>query len=168
MANDYQVNPATPADVPVILQMARGLAEYERMPQAVTASEDDILRTLFEEPRRAEAAIGYVGGEPAGIVVFFHTYSTFVGRPGIYLEDIYVEEPHRGQGLGRILMQYVAQIAVERGCARFEWAVLDWNQPAIGFYEKLGARPQSDWTVYRLAGEQLLQLASNPPVERAP
>ncbi len=168
MATEYRVIPATPADVPVILQMARGLAEYERMPQAVTATEDDIRRTLFAEPRRAEAAIGYSAGVPAGIVVFFHTYSTFLGRPGIYLEDIYVEESHRGRGLGRVLMQYVARIAVERGCARFEWAVLDWNQPAIGFYEKLGARPQSDWTVYRLAGEALEQLAAQAPAERAP
>jgi GNAT superfamily N-acetyltransferase len=168
MATEYRVIPATPADVPVILQMARGLAEYERMPQAVTATEEDIRRTLFAEPRRAEAAIGYFAGEPAGIVVFFHTYSTFLGRPGIYLEDIFVEESHRGRGLGRVLMQYVARIAVERGCARFEWAVLDWNQPAIGFYEKLGAKPQSDWTVYRLAGEALEQLASQGPAERAP
>lgn len=160
MATDHQVIPATPADVPVILRMAQRLAEYERMPAAVTATDDDIRRTLFTEPRRAEAAIGYVGREPAGIVVFFHTYSTFLGRPGIYLEDIYVEEQHRGAGLGRVLMQYVARIAVERGCGRFEWAVLDWNQPAIGFYEKLGAKPQSDWTVYRLDGDALKLLAA--------
>lgn len=162
MATDYRVIPATPADVPLILRMAKRLAEYERMPASVTATEDDIRRTLFEEPRRAEAAIGYAGGEPAGLVVFFHNYSTFLGRPGIYLEDIYVEEGHRGRGLGRVLMQYVARIAVERGCARFEWAVLDWNQPAIGFYEKLGARPQSDWIVYRLTGDALKQLTARP------
>ena len=168
MATDYHVKQATPADVPTILRMARGLAEYERMPAAVTATEEDLHRTLFQEPRRAEAAIGYCDGKPAGIVVYFHTYSTFLGRPGIYLEDIYVDESHRGRGLGRVLMQYVARIAVERGCARFEWAVLDWNSPAIGFYEKLGARPQSDWTVYRLSGEALAQLAAQGPAERTP
>jgi GNAT superfamily N-acetyltransferase len=163
----FRIVPATESDIPILLRMARGLAEYERMPRAVTATEDDLRGTLFREPRRAEAAIGYVGSEPAGIVVYFHNYSTFLGKAGVYLEDIYVDERFRGVGLGRELMQYVARLAVERDCGRFEWAVLDWNKPAIGFYEKLGAKPQSDWTVYRLAGEALTQLASGAPRERA-
>jgi GNAT superfamily N-acetyltransferase len=146
--------------------MARGLAEYERMPAAVTATEADLERTLFEDPRRAEAAIGYCNGAPVGIVVFFHNYSTFLAQPGVYLEDIFVEPAHRGRGFGRALMQYVARIAIERGCARFEWAVLNWNQPAIDFYEKLGAKPQSDWTVYRLGGRDLEQLATSAPPEK--
>jgi GNAT superfamily N-acetyltransferase len=165
MASRLHVAPATAEDVPTILRMARGLADYERMPQAVTATEEDLRRTLFAEPRRAEAAIGYLDGQPAGMVVFFHNYSTFLGRPGIYLEDIFVEPQSRGLGLGQALMQYVARLAVERGCARFEWAVLNWNEPAIGFYEQLGARPQSDWTVYRLTGDALQRLAEGAPPE---
>ncbi len=161
MSTNDCVRPATIDDIPTILRMARGLADYERMSGAVTATEADLRRTLFGEPRRAEAAIGYLDGQPAGIVVFFHNYSTFLGRQGIYLEDIFVDEPFRGQGLGRVLMRYVARVAVERGCARFEWSVLNWNQPAISFYQKLGARPQSDWTVYRLTGEALERLAQS-------
>jgi GNAT superfamily N-acetyltransferase len=153
------VRPAVPADVPLLLEMARGLAVYERLPNAVTATEADLHKHLFGPKPAAEAAIGCVGEVPAGMVVFFNTFSTFVGQPGIYLEDIYVDEPWRGHGLGRVLMQYVAKLSVARGCGRFEWSVLDWNAPAIGFYEKLGARPQADWTMYRLQGEALRQLA---------
>jgi GNAT superfamily N-acetyltransferase len=151
---------ARESDIPLLLDMARGLAAYERMPAAVTASEDDLRASLFGQRPVAEAALAYVGAEPAGMAVFFSTYSTFLGKPGLYLEDIFVEERWRGRGVGRQLMQYLARIAVDRGCARFEWAVLNWNQPAIGFYEKLGAKPQSDWTVYRLSGEPLARLAA--------
>jgi GNAT superfamily N-acetyltransferase len=154
------VRPAIPADVPLLLEMARGLAVYERMPNAVTATEADLHKHLFGASPAAEAAIGYVGDKPAGMVVFYNTFSTFVGQPGIYLEDIYVDEPWRRHGLGRVLMQYVAKLSMTRGCGRFEWSVLDWNAPAIGFYEKLGARPQADWTMYRLQGEALRQLAA--------
>jgi GNAT superfamily N-acetyltransferase len=158
-----RVQPATEQDVPLLLEMARGLAEYERLPNAVTATEADLVKHLFGPRPAAEAAIGYVGDEPAGMVVFYSTFSTFVGQPGIYLEDIYVDESWRGHGLGRVLMQYVAKLSVQRGCGRFEWSVLDWNAPAIGFYEKLGARPQSDWTMYRLQGEALARLAAEAP-----
>lgn len=158
-----RVQAATQQDVPLLLEMARGLAVYERMPKAVTATEADLLKHLFGPRPAAEAAIGYVDDTPAGMVVFYSTFSTFVGQPGIYLEDIYVDEPWRGHGLGRVLMQYVAKLSVARGCGRFEWSVLDWNAPAIGFYEKLGARPQDDWTMYRLQGEALAQLAAEKP-----
>jgi len=155
-----RVQPATEQDVPLILEMARALAAYERMPNAVTATEADLLHCLFGPRPAAEAAIGYVGEEPAGMVVFVKTFSTFVGQPGIYLEDIYVDERWRGHGLGREMLRYVAKLSVARGRGRFEWSVLNWNAPAIGFYEKLGARPQSDWTLYLLQGEALNRLAA--------
>ncbi len=157
-----RVQPATEQDVPLILEMARALAAYERKPNAVTATEADLLHCLFGPRPAAEAAIGYVGEEPAGMVVFVNTFSTFVGQPGIYLEDIYVDERWRGHGLGRELMRYVARLSVARGNGRFEWSVLNWNAPAIDFYEKLGAKPQSDWTLYLLRGEALSRLAAEP------
>ncbi len=138
--------------------MARALAEYEKVAHQVTATEAALRDTLFGPGSIAEAALGYVDEEAAGMVVFFRTYSTFLGQPGIYLEDIFVEDRFRGVGLGKALMAYVARIARQRGCGRLEWSVLDWNEPAIGFYRSLGARPMDEWTVYRLTGEGLAEL----------
>lgn len=159
-----RIRDATPDDVPTILRLIRALAEYEREPGAVVATPELIARHLFGEERRAECVIAEVEGEggpaAAGFALFFHNFSTWLGRPGLYLEDLFVLPEHRGLGIGRALLAHLARIAVERGCGRMEWAVLDWNEPAIGFYRKLGAVPMDEWTVYRLAGEALRRVAS--------
>jgi len=162
-SSDIRIMAATESDVPLILRMVRALADYERMSGAVTASEQDLRERLFGPRPVAEAVLAHAGGEPVGVAVYFQTFSTFVGRPGIYLEDIFVDAPWRGRGVGLALMRHVARVAVERGCARFEWAVLDWNEPAIGFYTSLGAKPHNEWTVYRLSGEALTRLAAKAP-----
>lgn len=149
------IEPATPDDLPLILALIRELAEYEREPHAVEATEELLGESLFGEEPGAEALIARWEGEPVGFAVFFHNFSTWTGRRGLYLEDLYVRPAARGKGVGKALLTKVAGIAAERGCPRFEWAVLDWNEPAIGFYEKLGARAMSDWTVYRLSGDAL-------------
>lgn len=156
-----RISPATPADVPTILALIRELAEYERLSQAVVATEDDVHASLFGERPRAEALLARENGEVAGFALFFHNYSTFVGRPGLYLEDLFVRPQLRGRGIGRALLSELARVALERDCGRMEWSVLDWNVDAIGFYEKLGAKPMTDWTVFRLAGEPLRALASS-------
>ena len=150
-----------PADLGLIVKFIRDLAEYERLAHAVELDEATLERYLFGERRYAETLIAEdaESGAPLGFALYFHNFSTFLGRPGIYLEDLFVEPAHRGVGAGRLLLQRLAQIAVERGCGRLEWSVLDWNQPAIGFYRRLGAEPQDEWTVYRLAGEALRALA---------
>jgi GNAT superfamily N-acetyltransferase len=147
------------ADVPLIAELIRGLAEYERLADEVKMTEDKLERTLFGERRYAETLIAEDDGRPVGFALFFHNYSTFLAQPGIYLEDLFVKPDHRGSGVGRALLEALARTAVERDCGRMEWAVLDWNESAIGFYERLGARPNSDWTVYRLTGEALRALA---------
>lgn len=146
-------------DVPVIAELIRGLARYEKLEQEVTMTEEKLTEALFGERRYAETLIAEVDGAPAGFALFFHNFSTFLAQPGIYLEDLFVEPEHRSVGIGRALLQRLAQIAVDRGCGRLEWAVLDWNKDAIAFYERLGARPNDDWTIYRLAGEGLRALA---------
>jgi GNAT superfamily N-acetyltransferase len=156
----FRVQAATEQDIPLILQMTRALAEFEKVPHQVTASEADIRESLFGANPKAEAVVGYASDEPAGMAVFFHTFSTFLGRSGLYLEDIFVDEKWRGRGLGRELMRYVAKIAVARGCARLEWSVLNWNARAIAFYRQLGATPMDEWTVYRLSGDELARLAA--------
>ncbi|MEX0677509.1 MAG: GNAT family N-acetyltransferase [Pirellulales bacterium] len=156
----FRIEPATERDVPILLHMTRALAEYEKVLDKVTATEASLRDSLFGTRRFAEAAIGYAAAEPAGMAVFFHTYSTFPGRPGLYIEDIFVEPTWRGKGLGRALVAYVAGLAVERGCARLEWSVLDWNEPAIRFYRGLGAKPMDEWTVYRLTADALAGLAA--------
>jgi GNAT superfamily N-acetyltransferase len=153
------IRAARPADTPRILELIRELAVYERLADQVTADEAGIGRALFGEPRWAEALVGEVDGQVVAFALFFHNFSTFLGRPGLYLEDLYVQPVHRGRGLGRRLLAALAGIAVERGCGRMEWAVLDWNAPAIGFYDALGARPMRDWTVFRLTGDRLARLA---------
>ena len=146
-------------DVPVIAELIRGLARYERLETEVSMTEARLEAALFGPRPFAETLLAESEGEAVGFALFFHNFSTFLARPGIYLEDLYVAEAHRGEGIGRLLLARLAAIAVERDCGRLEWAVLDWNKDAIGFYERLGARPNSDWTVYRLAGDALTSLA---------
>ncbi len=164
MTNSLQsphLRPATIDDVPLILQFIRALAEYERMLDDVVATEDMLRETLFGVRPAAEVILCFEGELPAGFALFFHNYSTFRGRPGIYLEDLYVRPEFRGRGYGKLLLATLARLCVERNCARLEWSVLDWNTPSIDFYKSLGAVPMDEWTVYRLTGEQLEQLAKN-------
>ncbi|HMP79832.1 MAG TPA: GNAT family N-acetyltransferase [Pirellulaceae bacterium] len=156
---------AQPTDVDTILTFIRELAEYEKMSDQVVATDQELQGTLFGERPAAEALICEWSGDPVGFAVFFHNYSTFRGRPGLYLEDLYVRPVWRGRGLGRALLQRLALIAVERGCPRMEWSVLDWNQPAIDFYQSLGALPLNDWTVFRLTGESLRRAAQAARVD---
>jgi GNAT superfamily N-acetyltransferase len=159
------IDPATPADVPLILGLIRELAEYERLLHEVRTRPEHLQRHLFGPRPYAEAAIARVDGEPVGFALWFHNYSTFEGRPGLYLEDLFVRPAHRGRGYGGALLRHLARLAVERDCARFEWAVLDWNEPAIRFYRKLGAVPVDDWTVQRVTGDTLRRLAGLPAPE---
>jgi GNAT superfamily N-acetyltransferase len=151
---------ATAADVPQILAFIRALADYERLLDRVVATEAGLRAALFGPRPYAEVVLAEDAGRPIGFALFFHTFSTFLGQPGIYLEDLFVVPEARGRGVGRALLGYLAALAVERGCGRVEWAVLDWNAPAIGFYERLGAVPNSEWTVYRLTGAPLATLAA--------
>ena len=151
---------ATERDVPIILQMIRELAEYERMSDEVVATEQRLRESLFGARPDAEVIIAYAGSEPAGFALFFHNYSTFLGRRGLYLEDLFVKPAFRGRGIGKRLLVELARIAVERGCGRFEWTVLDWNQPAIGFYKSLGAQSMDAWKIFRVAGDALTRLAN--------
>jgi GNAT superfamily N-acetyltransferase len=150
---------ATHEDVPLILGFIRDLAEYERLLDQVVADEAMIAANLFGERPQAEVVIAEHDGQPAGFALFFHNFSTFRGRRGLYLEDLFVRPECRGFGIGKALLSHLARLAVERGCARFEWSVLDWNAPAIGFYQSLGARLLDDWRVCRLDGDALAQLA---------
>ena len=156
---DFQIRPACVEDVPVILQLIRDLATYERAPNDVTATEEQLHKVLFGEPRAAEVLIGFEGDEPVGFAVYFYNFSTWLGRPGLYLEDLFVKPEKRGAGYGRALLVRLAQIARKRGCGRMEWAVLDWNEPAIQFYRKLGATPMHEWTVFRLTTDEIAKLA---------
>ena len=153
------ITPATAADIPVILKMIRALAEYERLAHLCIATEADLERQLFGEPRRAEVLLGRENGEPVCFALFFHNFSTFLARPGLYLEDLFVRPEARRRGYGRAMLVQLAQIAVERGCGRFEWSVLDWNGPAIAFYESLGATVMPEWRITRVTGPALLALA---------
>jgi GNAT superfamily N-acetyltransferase len=154
-----RIRAATREDVPVIAELIRGLARYEKLDQEVVMTEEVLATGLFGERPYAEVVLAEDEGRPVGFALFFHNFSTFLGRPGIYLEDLFVVPEQRGQGIGRALLAHLARLAVERGCGRLEWSVLDWNRDAIGFYERLGARPNSGWTVYRLTGEALSGLA---------
>lgn len=153
------IRTAQPDDVALILALIGELAEYEKLSDQVVADPLQLAEHLFGPRPYAEVLIGEVDGQAAGFALFFHNYSTFLGKPGIYLEDLYVRPTARGAGLGKALLGSLAGLAVERGCGRLEWSVLDWNQPAIGFYQRLGARPQDDWTGYRLSGAALTDLA---------
>ncbi len=154
------IRPAVVADAGLILAFIRELAEYEKLSHEAVADEAGLAAQLFGEHPRAEVLIAEVDGAPAGFALFFHNFSTFVGKPGLYLEDLFVRPAFRGLGLGKRLMLRLAQIAVERDCGRFEWSVLDWNQPAIDFYRSLGATGMDEWTVQRVAGDALQALAA--------
>ena len=154
------MTPAAADDVALLLRLIRALAEYERMSDQVVATEADLHDALFGARPVAEAVIASVGAEPVGFALWFYNYSTFLGRPGLYLEDLFVLPDWRGRGIGRALLQHLARVAVERGCGRMEWSVLDWNEPAIGFYRRLGAQAMNEWTVYRLTGDALARLAA--------
>ena len=164
---------ASAEDAPLILSFIRALAEYEELLPEVSATPEGLRETLFGEKRFAEAIIGEYRGEPAGFAIFFHNYSTFLGKPGLYLEDLFVKPELRGRGLARAMLSFLAGTALERGCGRCEWWVLDWNEPALQFYRKLGAAPMSEWTVQRLTGEALRRLAEeggglSPSIKTAP
>lgn len=155
-----RIEPATPADVPVILQLIRELAEFERLLDQVTATQAQLHDGLFGARPSAEVAIARIGDEVAGFALYFHNFSTFLAKPGIYLEDLYVRQKFRGQGCGAALLRHLARTAVERGCGRLEWSVLDWNQRAIDFYKDLGAVPMDEWTMYRVTGDALTKLGT--------
>lgn len=157
---DFEIRPAAIADVPLILSFIKKLAEYERLAHEVVATEESLRETLFNARKTAEIAIGYYQNKPIGLVLFFHNYSTFLGRPGLYIEDLFIDESYRRRGFGAALLRYVARLAIERNCGRLEWSVLDWNKPAVDFYTKLGAVPMSGWTVFRVTGESLANLAA--------
>lgn len=156
---DFIIKKAEAGDVSQILSFIRELAEYEKLLNEVVATEESLRNTLFGETRYAEAIIGTFNGNPVGFALFFHNYSTFLGKPGIYLEDLYVRPEMRGRGFGKALLSFIARLAVDRNCGRLEWSVLDWNKPAIDFYKSLGAIPLAEWTVHRLVGEALKKLA---------
>jgi GNAT superfamily N-acetyltransferase len=160
----FTIRPATPADVGLVLSFIRQLAEYEKLAHEVVADEATLRDSLFGPKANAEALIGELatarGVEPVAFAVFFHNFSTFLGRRGLYLEDLFVQPQHRGAGYGRRMLAHLAKLAVARGCQRFEWAVLDWNAPALGFYAALGAQAKSDWVIHRLSGPPLAALAA--------
>lgn len=153
--SSFTLRAAEPRDVPDILGFIQALAHYEKLAHEVVATEQSLQRWLFGEDSVAEAVMAAVDGEPAGFALYFKTFSTFLSRPGIYLEDLFVSPRYRGRGIGSALVRFLAQIACERGYGRVEWAVLDWNDPAIRFYERIGAVPMSEWSTYRLTGENL-------------
>lgn len=155
------IRAATQADTPLIAELIRALAEYEKLAHEVRFDEAVLAAKLFGPRPYAEVVIGELDGEPQGFALFFHNFSTFEGKPGIYLEDLFVQPEARGSGLGKALLSHLAALAVERDCARLEWSVLDWNEPAIGFYKSLGARFMDEWTVMRVDGKALTQLGSD-------
>jgi len=156
-----EIHPASAGDTGQILRFITDLAIYENAEDAVVATEDDIRRSLFGPDSTTHAVICEIDSRPAGFAVYFYNYSTWLGKNGLYLEDLYVSPEFRGQGAGKALLKHLARIAVARNCGRFEWSVLDWNEPAIRFYQSLGAKPQDEWVPYRLAGQALVDLAES-------
>jgi GNAT superfamily N-acetyltransferase len=156
---DFEIREAGINDIPVIMSFIRELAEYENLAHEVVATEEVLRNSLFGNRKVAEVILGYYKNKPVSFALFFHNFSTFLGKPGIYLEDLYVKPEMRGKGLGKIMFCYLAYLAKERGCGRVEWWVLDWNRPALDFYHSLGADAMSDWTVQRLSGAALDKLA---------
>src|SRR5512132_2400998 len=159
MPSDFNIRPARVEDVPVILQLIRDLATYERAPDEVVASEEQLVDVVFSERAVAEVLLAFEAYSPAGFSVYFYNFSTWLGRPGLYLEDLFVKPEKRGKGYGRALLVELAKIAHDRGCGRMEWAVLNWHEPAITFYQALGAKPMDEWTVFRLTGDEIARLA---------
>jgi GNAT superfamily N-acetyltransferase len=166
MPNEFIIRPARVEDVPIILQLIRDLATYERAPHEVAATEEQLIDVLFGERPAAEVLLAFEGQSPVGFAVFFHNFSTWLGRPGLYLEDLFVKPEKRGKGYGRALLIELAKIARERECGRMEWAVLDWNEPAIKFYHALGAKPMDEWTVFRLTRDGIAKLADSGQVDQ--
>jgi GNAT superfamily N-acetyltransferase len=159
--SSIEIAPATPADVPMVLALITALADYEKLRHEVVATEASLHQALFGPKPGAEAIIARADGTAAGFALFFHNFSTFMGKRGLYLEDLFVLPEFRGRSIGKALLQYLAQLALQRDCARFEWAVLDWNRPARDFYESLGAEAKSDWIIHRVSGAALQRLASD-------
>jgi GNAT superfamily N-acetyltransferase len=159
VSDTITIRPALEADVPVILDFIRALAEYEHLEHEVIATEESLRKTLFGPRPYAEVVFACAAGRPRGFALFFHNYSTFLGKPGIYLEDLFVHPEARGRGIGKQLLRWLAKTSMERGCGRLEWAVLDWNEPSIGFYKSLGAVLKSEWQIFRLTGPALVALA---------
>jgi GNAT superfamily N-acetyltransferase len=157
--SDFKLRLAVEDDIPLILHFIKSLAEYEKLSRQVTANEGFLMSNLFGDNPHAEVLIAENKSEPVGFALFFHNFSTFLGKPGLYLEDVYIKPEFRKKGFGTHILQFLAKLAVERGCGRFEWSVLDWNEPAIQFYESLAAKPQDEWTTYRLTGKALKILA---------
>lgn len=158
---NFTIKPATEDDAPLILAFIQDLAEYEHLAHRVVATEEMLFTTLFGPQRMAEVIIGYSGDAPISFALFFHTFSSFLGQAGIYIEDLFVKEAFRTRGVGRAMVAYLAKLAQERKCCRLEWAVLNWNEPAIAFYKGLGAGPKDGWIAYRLTGDALHQLAQD-------
>lgn len=158
---NIEIRKATIADAALILKFVTELAIYEKAESEVLATQADIVNSLFAESSTAQALICYVKGEPIGFAVYFYNYSTWLGKNGLYLEDLYVSPESRGTGAGKALLKHLAKIALEKDCGRFEWSVLDWNEPAIKFYESIGAKPQNEWVAYRLTGAALEKFASS-------
>lgn len=157
--SDILIKRAVVNDIPLVLSFIKELAEYEKLTHEVVATEALLKDTLFGHRSNTEVIIGYLDHKPVAFAVFFHNFSTFLGRQGIYLEDLYVKPEARGHGVGKKILVYLARLAKERGCGRLEWSVLDWNEPAINFYKKLAAKPMDEWTVFRLTGNALDELA---------
>jgi GNAT superfamily N-acetyltransferase len=164
--NNFEIRPACVEDVPVILELIRDLATYERAPKEVTATEEQLVVVLFGEKPVAEVLLAFEGKSPVGFAVFFHNFSTWLGRPGLYLEDLFVKPEKRGKGYGRALLVELAKVARDRGCGRMEWAVLNWNEPAIKFYRALGAKPLDEWTVFRLTRDGIARLAQSEKIDQ--
>jgi GNAT superfamily N-acetyltransferase len=162
---DLQIRPARGEDVPIILELIRDLATYERAPDEVTATEEQLADVLFGERPAAAVLLAFESKSPVGFAVYFYNFSTWLGRPGLYLEDLFVKPEKRGKGYGRALLVELAKIARDRGCGRMEWAVLDWNEPAMKFYRTLGAKPMDEWTVFRLTRDGIEKLANSEQVE---
>jgi len=158
-SENFQIRPARVQDVPIILDLIRDLATYERAPDEVTATEEQLVDVLFGERPAAEVLVAFEGESPVGFAVYFYNFSTWLGRPGLYLEDLFVKPENRGKGYGRALLIELAKIARDRGCGRMEWAVLNWNEPAIKFYRSLDAKPMDEWTVFRLTRDEIAKLA---------
>ena len=166
--NQFEIRPAHVEDVPTILELIRDLATYERAPNQVTATEEQLVDVLFGERPAAEVLLAFEGQSPVGFAVYFYNFSTWLGRPGLYLEDLFVKSDKRGKGYGRALLVELAKIARDRGCGRMEWAVLDWNEPAIKFYQALGAKPMNEWTVFRLTRDGIAELAKSDSIAKEP